>query len=429
MAKVIRSFLPSQDLYLTGSPDITYWKAVWKRYSNFATEQIEQVFNGSVRKGARVSCTISRNGDMVNQCWLEITCTQTGPTWYPAEALIKEVEFELGGQKCDRHYSDFFRVYSELFHTGEQKEAYKRLTNFSWTTETTASQVRRKLYLPLNFFFNKEAANALPLVSLQFHEAKLHFTFADAPTEFNIADDFEAKLYAEFCYLDVEERKRYATGSHEMLVEQLQFTGDEALPASQGSIRLNFNHPVKYLAWVVRPPAAKYHGLYNLSVPTALHIPTGSASTVKANNEGLDDLYNDVFAPIKSAKLMLNGHDRASARSGSYYSEVVPMQCCGTKPQAGVYMYSFALRPRDTQPSGTCNFSRIDNASLHLEVKSNGAVTEADLVANGETTHANAQGMTTGTTPALGSRVVKVFAQSYNVLRILSGMGGLAFSS
>jgi hypothetical protein len=415
----------AQDLYLTGSPDITYWKAVWKRYSNFAVESIEQVFNGSVRKGSRVSCTISRNGDMVNQCWLEITCKQTGPTWYPAEALVKEIEFELGGQKVDRHYSDFFRVYSELFHTSEQKEAYKRLTNFNLVTETktaAASQVTRKLYLPLNFFFNKEAANALPLISLQFHECKLHFTFADDPSQFGIdGDTFGVKLYADFVYLDVEERKRYATGSHELLVEQLQFTGDEALTPS---IRLNFNHPVKYLAWVIRPSAPKWHGLYNLAAPTGLHT-----SSLKGDNddniERMEDLYNDVFAPVQKAKIMLNGHDRASERSGSYYSQVIPMQCCGTKPQAGVYMYSFAIRPRDTQPSGTCNFSRIDNASLYLTMKTalNPNVVNADLVPNSDSNFANA------TNADLSTRVVKIFAQSYNVLRILSGMGGLAFSS
>lgn len=427
MAKVIRSFLPAQDLYLTGSPDITYWKAVWKRYSNFAIEAIEQVFNGSIRKSARVSCTISRNGDMVNQCWLEITCKQTGPTWYPAEALIKEVEFELGGQKVDRHYSDFFRVYSELFHSGEQKEAYKRLTNFDWVSETktgATNTVTRKLYLPLNFFFNKEAANALPLVSLQFHEAKLHFTFADAPGDFNIADTFEVKLYADFVYLDVEERKRYATGSSELLIEQLQFTGDEAL---QNSVRLNFNHPVKYLAWVIRPSAAKWHGLYNLSAPTDLH-----AQSAKPRAERDADLYNDVFAPLKSAKLMLNGHERASERSGSYYSEVVPMQCCGTRPQSGVYMYSFAIRPRDTQPSGTCNFSRIDNASLYLTLKTveGDSANEASEVVDGDSKFAHDTGLvTSGLTSLLSSRVLKTFAVNYNVLRILSGMGGLAFSS
>ena len=427
MVKVIRSFLPAQDLYLTGSPDITYWKAVWKRYSNFSIEAIEQVFNGSIRKGARVSCTISRNGDMVNQCWLEITCKQTGPTWYPAEALIKEVEFELGGQKIDRHYSDFFRVYSELFHSGEQKEAYKRLTNFDWVSENktgSTNTVTRKLYLPLNFFFNKEAANALPLVSLQFHEAKLHFTFADNPADFNIADAFEVKLYADFVYLDVEERKRYATGSSELLIEQLQFTGDEAL---QNSVRLNFNHPVKYLAWVIRPSAAKWHGLYNLSAPTDLH-----AQSAKTRAERDADLYNDVFAPLKSAKLMLNGHERASERSGSYYSEVVPMQCCGTKPQAGVYMYSFAIRPRDTQPSGTCNFSRIDNASLYLTLKTveGDAANEASEVVDGESKFAHDTGLvTSGLTSLLSSRVLKTFCVNYNVLRILSGMGGLAFSS
>ena len=406
----------AQDLFLTGTPEVTFWRAVTKRHTNFATEQIEQVFHGSVGWGKRISCTVSRNGDLVNDMILEITVKQTGPTWYPAEAIIKEIELELGGQKLDRHYSDWWRIYDELFRSGEQKEAYKRMTNFSWTGEQSTGQVTRKLYLPLIFFFNKDPSLALPLVQLQFHELKLHITTASDYASLGLAVDLDIKLYATFVFLDVEERKKFAASSTETLIEQLQFNGDEA---KANNIRLTFNHPVKYLVWVMTHGSSAKHGLYNLSAPNKYFN-----SGVTVGMDSLDDMYNDCFAPIASAKLSLNGHDRFSERSGSYFNEVIPMQYCGTRPQAGIYMYSFANEPRKHQPTGSANFSRIDNATLNLKYKT---YQSAKVTANAVTLQTEYGNQWGGAGADFST--VKVFCVNWNVLRIVSGMGGLAFSN
>lgn len=469
----------AQDLYLTGEPEITFFKSLYKRHTNFSCEAIEQTFNGQVGYGKRVSCTISRNGDLITNMYLEVVMKADGATWFPVEALVKEVELEIGGQKIDRHYSDWFRIYDELFRAGTQKNAYFRMTNFPHEDQIKGTEITRRLYLPLIFFFNKEPGMALPLIALQFHEVKLHFTFANASEIDGIVPgDLDATLFVDYVYLDTEERKRFASANHEMLIEQLQFTGNESIILSsakqQKNIRLNFNHPVKYLAWVVK---GDKHGIYNnshafpwsadlsgnvdiaedqidasatlaymRSVPRtsplseadilALIATNGAevAGGVSASAEqradylrnrqfaftGEGSYIDDAYAPLYEAKLQLNGHDRFSARKGSYFNQLQAYQCNQTLPAAGIYMYSFALEPRKHQPTGTCNFSRIDNATLQLTFKeTKDTVTNAKNVETEERTVANRYNL----------RDIKVYAVNYNVLRIMSGMGGLAFSN
>jgi hypothetical protein len=467
----------AQDLYLTGEPEITFFKSVYKRHTNYSLEAIEQTFNGQVGYGKRVSCTISRNGDLITNMYLEVVMRADGSTWFPIEGLVKEVELEIGGQKIDRHYSDWFRIHDELFRTGTQKNAYFRMTNFPHEDQIKGTPITRRLYLPLIFFFNKEPGMALPLIALQFHEVKVHFTFALASEVNGIApaSDLDATLYVDYVYLDTEERKRFASSNHELLIEQLQFTGNESITLGenkiQKNIRLNFNHPVKYLAYVVK---GDKHGMYNnshpfpwseelnaltevsedmLDIPRTTAIMTGklgftpadAAAMLSSNGSTLDNgspassdqimaylqnrqfmftgegsYIDDAYAPLYSAKLQLNGHDRASERMGTFYNQVQPYQCCGSLPAAGIYMYSFALEPRKHQPTGTCNFSRIDNATLQLTFKGT------------RTGYSNAKNIDTEDSTVDNRnnlRDVKVFAVNYNVLRIMSGMGGLAFSN
>jgi Large eukaryotic DNA virus major capsid protein/Major capsid protein N-terminus len=473
----------AQDLYLTGEPEITFFKNIYKRHTNYSVEAIEQTFSGQVGFGKRVSCTISRNGDLITNMYLEVVMEADGATWFPVEALVKEVELEIGGQKIDRHYSDWFRIYDELFRTGTQKNAYFRMTNFPNEDQVIGTPIKRRLYLPLIFFFNKEPGMALPLIALQFHEVKVHFTFANASEIDGLkvgSSDLDATLYADYVYLDTEERKRFASSNHELLIEQLQFTGNESITLGpnkvQKNIRLNFNHPVKYLAWVVK---GNKHGMYNNAHPfpwnedlkdengdlvyevsedaldeqATKDILTSAAkgwsasevenifAAIKDGNplpvpdgKTIADFYlhrqykftgegsyiDDTYAPLYSAKLQLNGHDRFSERKGSFFNQVQSYQCCQSLPAAGIYMYSFALEPRKHQPTGTCNFSRIDNATLQLTFKSLSTATKnAKNIESDNSTVTNRYDL----------RDVKVYAVNYNVLRIMSGMGGLAFSN
>ena len=456
----------AQDVYLTGNPQITFFKVVYRRHTNFSKECISQTFSGSINASSEssVTCTLSRNGDLVQEIYLvtnhtvtadagagtasadigaeapiitaaahglvsgdKIIVTQKGGLLLTDEAgtavtvndgdvyvvrdvvkstnafklqkldgtllvtaastlvtnagtnftfktdnkdtldedmtnLIKEVEVEIGGQKIDKHYSQWLDIYNELFETSHD---YRMM--MSTGSQVDAATNKFTCYLPLRFWFNRNPGLALPLIALQYHEVKINVTLnPDGPgTDATLND---AKLLVNYLYLDTDERRRFAQVSHEYLIEQVQHTGVETEPA----IDMNFNHPVKALFWT-QPGAT-----------------------------------------LGVAKLQLNGHDRAEEQAHDYYHLVQPYESglghCGkslntstrkwgdvvkTGVNNNVGMYSFCLKPAEHQPSGTCNFSRIDNARLNLAGASN----------------------------------LYLFALNYNVLRIMSGMGGLAYSN
>jgi len=141
----------AQDVYLTGNPQITFWKVTYRRHTNFAMESIEQTFNGQADFGRRVQCTISRNGDLAYRTYLQVTlpeigqdgccntgaCDYTYARWldYPGEQLISMVEVEIGGQRIDRQYGDWMHVWNQLTLTAEQERGYNKMVG--QTTQLT----------------------------------------------------------------------------------------------------------------------------------------------------------------------------------------------------------------------------------------------------------------------------------------------------
>ena len=368
----------AQDVYLTGNPQITFFKVVYRRHTNFSTESIQQTLNGTVGYGNRVSCTISRNGDLVSACVLEVSLPALagGHSYYSnvGERLIEEVEVEIGGQRIDKHNYTWMNAWNQLTMPAGKQAAYDTMVGKNQTAATA-----QNLYIPLVFWFNRNPGLALPLIALQYHEVKLNITFASAAhltagTAPTAAPS--AALYVDYIYLDTDERRRFAQVSHEYLIEQVQFTGEESHSTANNTFRLNFNHPVKELVWVTRLDTQSA-GPFNYSAAT--DAVTGANNTT-------------------NAKLTLNGHDRFSERDGAYFNYVQPFQHHSSTPASGVNCYSFALKPEDHQPSGTCNMSRIDNTSLKL------------------------------TNNAAASKT-SVYAVNYNVLRVMGGMGGLAYSN
>ena len=405
----------AQDIYLTGNPQITFFKVVYRRHTNFACESIEQTFNGSVDFNKRVTATISRNGDLVKQMYLEVDLpVVTGTanaewTYGCGNALVKEVEIEIGGQLIDRHYGEWMNIWTELSVPEGKRAGYDDMVLNKAANGRQAGSVSAtaavRAYVPLQFWFCRNPGLALPLIALQYHEVKLNLTTRPLNELLNGSDDTNApvgalgcKLYVDYVYLDTDERRRFAQVSHEYLIEQVQFTGDESVTAANKNATLNFNHPVKELIWVCR---------------TSAHGTQGAANSASANRwlnfNGADD--NNVTEAFATGKLQLNGHDRMTERNADYFRKVQNYEHHSRVPRAAadtsatdderfqmIYTYSFALSPEEHQPSGTCNFSRIDNAVLQLT-----SVTTAG--------------------------VLKVFAVNYNVLRIMSGMGGLAYSN
>jgi hypothetical protein len=519
----------------TGNPQITFFKVVYRRHTNFAMESIQQTFNGTADFGKRVSCTISRNGDLIHRVYLQVDIPQvqiSGASFRWVDSLghflINTVELQIGGQRIDFHYGDWLEIFNELTLAPGLKAGYQRMigNTLALTTNeanegtpsqplttpvTSASTVEKPqttLYVPLQFFFCRNPGLALPLIALQYHEVVINIEFARASQCYIVGGTDQspipsmlnpnlqnASLYVDYIYLDTDERRRFAQVSHEYLIDQLQFTGEETFTGSTYKSRLNFNHPVKELVWVVQRqdvvdnganqwcnyttqralngpvvdyndtginlysnnefgttnsyvpglsnagqlygresnPTNQYNGFtaYNVlnTANPAQGVPTGawdgmtsaqlqSGWPVQPLTASLTPLiqngaltYPHVYGGpgaqncVWSAKLLLNGHDRFSERKGTYFNFVQPYQHHTNIPDSpGINVYSFALKPEEHQPSGTCNMSRIDNATLLLTVHPDIASTNLN-------------------------KKLRVYAINYNVLRIMSGMGGLAYSN
>ena len=467
----------AQDVYLTANPQVTFFKQLYRRHSNFAMESIEQTFNGVGNFGKRVQCTISRNGDLITRVYVQVTLpaidqpligSGTKFSWVPflGQYMINNVYVEIGGQQIDKHYGEWLHIWNELTLPTGKTEAYLNMVNgfggavlapdascnvcqtelsaddaaslaclsarLAYTTGCTLTNnvsveageeglvsgciPEQTLYIPLEFWFNRHTGLALPLIALQYHEVKINVEFENLQYLCNIATDMEnftpqqvlnsvanqglvaCSLYVDYVYLDTEERRRFAQVAHEYLIEQLQFTGTESVTSTSNKIQLSFNHPCKELVWVVQNPS------YN-----DCNLQTNSPWRYSDANCG---------NPTAVAKVQLNGQDRFSEREGSYFNYVQPYQHHTSTPSNGINVYSFALKPEDLQPSGSCNFSRIDNAVLNLTLTPATFQTNVTML-DGETAVTGKQ----------SSANVNVYATNYNVLRIMSGMGGLAYSN
>jgi hypothetical protein len=417
-------------------------------------ESIEQTFNGVPDFGKRVTCTISRNGDLISRIYLQAVLPglplNSFYTYYPGLVMIKSVELEIGGQRIDKHYGDWLYIWNELTLPSAKKTGYRTMVGELMQDYTKSSVV----YVPLEFWFCRNPGLALPLIALQYHEVKVNVEFRpytdmiyvsggnSAPAAASIT---YASIWVDYIFLDTDERRRFAQLSHEYLIEQLQFTGDETITSAINKIKMNFNHPVKELVWVVQrqdfvlagpnntAQANQWLNFTSLSLP--LTVP-GSGSNPLTATYLLDTLLlqgagatgaNPIGPqnPVYSAKIQLNGHDRFAERFGDYFNLVQPFQHHEAVPtNPGINVYSFGLKPEEHQPSGTLNMSRIDTATLLLNLK-NGTQTVGGVGTATGDKYANF--LLTGTNQ--GTAVVKIYAVNYNVLRIMSGMGGLAYSN
>ena len=411
-----------QNLVMNSDPEATLFKGFFKRITMFAIESVAQTFTGSVGFGNKVTATISRNGDLLTKMVLEVTLpglTSTAsatPTLdtYTVEYvdnighhLLREVELEVGGISIVKHYGRWLQIWQELTRPSEKDAGYGKMigsksqrTDLSNTGAETVSvsAPSSKLYIPLQFWFCNNYSLAFPLIACAYHDVKVNITFAslseitnsyvtpDDPmnpeitaTAVSASGSLDATLYVDYVFLDNDERRNFATSAHEYLIEQLQYPSAESHSGqSQINRRLDgFNHPVKELVWVVQLDS----------------VLSNSA------DKDLNDFSASGAQMVSSAKLLLNGTDRFSERSGDYFNWVQPHQHHTRSPSTGIYVYSFATEPEKHQPTGTCNFSRIDNATLQLNLSS---------------------------TDASKSHVYMV---NYNVGRFVSGMFGQAFAA
>lgn len=445
-----------QDVHLTGNPQMTFFKYVYKRYSNFAIESVEHSLDtaNSVDENKTVVTINSHSGDLISKVHLQVEFTaglemisgsngKTDVTKYlsftneTGWAFVKEASISIGDQEIDKHYSEWFDIWNELSDNAQKehllvnkhnakKSYYEGIKNQEAAAVDQVKYIEAddKLicYIPLHFWFNRNPGLALPIIALQYHEIKFHFTFrrmtalfnsnAQAANNPNIAP--KVNLFIDFIYLDKEERRKFATEKHQYLIEQLQRMGPESLSTTHN---LNFNHPVKELVWVCRNKKAGTEAT-DLTTQGSSTNGVNNLSSVSENNWAFNDFFNFVcpdrgnlartevlggnksYEPYEFARLTFNGVDRFTKRRPSYFRVVQPSTHHSRIPTKHIYCYSFALRPEDFQPSGTCNFSQIHNAQLLFEnISTNGNM---ELI---------------------------VFAVNYNQLCIMNGMAGLRYSN
>jgi hypothetical protein len=464
----------ASDVYLTGDPKVTFFQSAYKRHTNFAMETSQQTVSGNAGPGGLVSVTLARSGDLVGDMFvvLQPNCSSYGQltsnnsgydmNWV-AERAFSSVELFIGGQSIDKHYQTWFRLYSEVFLNETKKMNYGKMASIA--TSNNAGTSIAYAYLPLIFFFNRNPGLFLPLIALQYHEVRIDFTLSSQYANYFGTNPFA--VWANYVYLDTVERDKFAKTPHEYLIEQVQYINPDPVGSSNENtpsiIRMQYNHPVKELIWCYQNnsiatnpnalwnfssstanvnmtvnlnliaqagayPPANWTGAPVIFVPppitsslyvsAASNVNTGNTITVQSNvltgnvfwTEGgvpqygatANNVYGQEVGPLHQAKIILNGTDRFVPQFGKYFNQYQPYQYHSGSPYPGIYMYSFALKPEELQPSGTCNFSRIDIAQIAVNLKTG-------------VPYQNLQ--------------QQMFAVNYNILRIQSGLGGVAFAN
>ena len=496
-----------EDKVLTGNPQITYFKSVYRRHTNFSIESVKQQFSGNPTFGEDVIAKI-KGGDLLYKVYLEhdaviqhSTSSSDADTNIHhveryGDSLIRECKLEIGGQTIDTQHALWSRIYSDLtqfnpsgYFGGDFNVSgaasgngtlHQLITGNGYGLSTTAFNNPKhhfgvgtstvngfsyvasdiygggggkitipKIFIPLNFWFCRNPGLALPLIGLQYHEVilKLSFeklenlfrTISDSdptydrnPTLNKVSDNFT--LWCDYVFLDKDERRRMSETSHEYLIEQVQRNVD-TLDSSSQSIELNFKNPVKEIIWVVQHITPTGVGGRNQKF-------VGNSGPVRAGQGFGDPTSSPVSIDhmVGNWSLKMNGLDRFPERDSKYFTNTQVWQHhtgFGGLPTFGfdaveqasdssnpvecgydsIAVYSFALNPEDHQPSGSCNFSRVDEVTLvgsSLQIPRHFGNNPHTLTDIGGTNSKNVR--------------ISIFAVSYNILRIMSGMGGLAYS-
>lgn len=526
----------AQDVYLTGNPQITFFKNIYKRHTNFAIEPFEQNIQSNIFFGNKVTCKLNRNGDIITKIYLkcsvsayldETVNTDDGKfAWvnFLGHSMISSIEMLIGGSIIDKQYGDWLQLWYELTRNTAHNRGYDKMIGN--TEEMTKLSIDRKsatLYIPLQFFFNRYSGLGIPLIALQHHNVVFNIEFRKAEQlivkEQNanvVVEMSECNMVTNYVYLDSDERKRFASSTHEYLIEQIQVSGPEKVNQEDISYVLNFNHPCKVMYWFMKNgnyitgksflfyvPDSKYiyrsgyqdentdllngasiryilsqiasvNGIIDLKLdgthdnitnysvngitinrvtikPKTDSLIDEDATTKKCKadisdwevitplsiddvSKPIDEIFNGIVRttdddneghenydvivyqwnnfgkyldsssnPINSAVLKLNGHNRFTTQSGEYFNYLQAFETHKSTPKDGVNLYSFSLNPIEHQPSGTCNFSRIDNSSLDIKF-------DKDII-------------------GIPNNEFSVYVINYNILRVMSGMAGIAYSN
>uniref|UniRef100_A0A6C0F589 Major capsid protein N-terminal domain-containing protein n=1 Tax=viral metagenome TaxID=1070528 RepID=A0A6C0F589_9ZZZZ len=522
----------SQDVYLTGNPQITFFKVVYRRHTNFSMECIKQDINGHSEIGIttvnnKATVTISKTGDLLTSIYVKADQNTTN-MGICGDHIIEDVEIEIGGQRIDKQYREWNQIWTELTIPKSKQEGFKYLSG-SFNNNNLPQTTQKTIMYPLNFWFCRNPGLALPLIALQYHEVQLKITwgnsvYSSSENENLTRENASAQtsntieVWGDYVYLDTDERRRFAQVSHEYLIEQVQIQKEK--DDNKKVFKLNLEHPVKEIIWTnpnsypmttqkakiqinghdrmaeqskeyfqIKQPYQHHTSIpgYNIKekeTPELLnvHVVSGPyqlqtlktnpiSNTLNANNTcaicGLSSLTTNAdyiasdktlvireeredsinYYPGDIVQIRINDNDSTNTITTSQTFTITKVRIRGTeldpdryseltldrniltnsKPDGtsltiadgddvlltiiarthnplsncsqlkkDINIYSFSIEPEEHQPSGTCNFSKVESASLIFS----------------DTTY-----------------VSNIYAVNYNVLRVMSGMAGIAYAA
>jgi Large eukaryotic DNA virus major capsid protein/Major capsid protein N-terminus len=439
----------AQDIFLTSKPQITFFRTVYLRHTNFSIETIDEVFYNSEGFGKQCRCLLPRFGDLISGITLHIhlgslneeylskldkgrsiehrqtdedsnicACKSCIDSLYKdrlifgwanaiGHVLLKSMAIEIGGARIDKQYGEWLEIWSELTGSEEKKLGYYQMIGKVDPPSFTATTFKGslELYVPLKFWFCRNYALALPIMGLCYHPVELIVDFRKFnecwvsnmfPSEPPKVPSFKANINIDYIYLDVDERKAFYLESQTYIIDQLQFTGDYPVLGTSGNIDFYFNHPVKELIWVLQrndviTPAK---GVY-----PDTQYPIGNDwfnySTFQT------PLTTEVEDTFENAVIQFNGTDRFRHKKASFFRLYQPYLYHTRIPINYIYVYSFAILPEQIYPTGTMNFSRVDNAKLFFWMKDKRTFTNYTF---------------------------RAYAVNFNILLITAGMGGIIYN-
>jgi hypothetical protein len=333
----------AQDEHIVGDPEISFFNSTFKRHSNFSQSIEKQTIHGAVKNNSLSTIRIERSGDLLGYTYFVIDNGSRAVDSNSWEDLIESVQLVIGGQIIDEQDSSF----CENIAVDMLAQNVSRSSNGPHPGGSTSNS----FFFPLRFFFCEGAQSAIPLLALQYHDVELRIRWGSTAASYNW------ECYSNYYYLDNEERGNMASRSRDMLIYQVQ----KNIGSAEHIQSLNFNHPVKFIA--------------------------------SSNNTGSSPLASET----NRIKLSINGVDLTAYRwSKPHFMDVSQYYHTNFVTSPDIFMHPFCLTTSLHQPTGSLNFSRIENAKIHSE------------------------------TEILNDTI---YAVNYNILRIENGMAGLIYAN
>jgi hypothetical protein len=418
----------SQDLLLNGNASVSFFKKVYKTYTNFAMESMRVTLNRTSMNYSESTTLVARfkrHADLVQDVYLSIEIPeirkvdkeQFAYVRHFGETLIKSYSVYVGGTVVDKQTGEWLHLWNQLSMSADKRYGYDQMIgntneifapdNNHWLKHGEVQVRRTRLYIPLRFWFNRSPGLALPLVALQYHDVEIHIELRPMRELFTINGlapsgrvsyfpneviDVTPYLETNYIFLDTNERAFFARSSHDYLIEQTNcFVTTNVDRVTNTEITVS--NPVKEFVWVfTSADAHKTNSWFDYGHRHQIH----SSSCMQTNS--CDCGHGDGYA-MESARIMFNGLERVEAKSPEYYNLLQPYQHHSVIPGRGIYCYSFSLHPEQFQPSGACNLARIKRVQLQTVLE-----------------------------PSAKHMDLRVYVLNYNFLRVMAGLGGLGYA-